>query len=167
MNNKGITRKATVAGVVGLTAAGVAAAVVLANDPAADSSDSKSVQRQESSSVQAYTGPRTADAADAAEAWLQSATSAYTGPRTADAAEAWLQPNATTYTGPRTADAAVAWRQPNVTTYTGPTTPDAAESWSAAGNDAQPQHREPSTESVADLYEGIDRRWGPLGVHTP
>lgn len=111
MNNKGITRKATVSGVVGLTAAGIAAAVVLANDPAADTSNSKDVQRHESTSVQQYTGPRTADAA---EAWLKSATSAYTGPRTADAAQAWLQPDQpdpSAYTGPRTADAAEAWLQ--------------------------------------------------------
>ena len=111
MNNKGITRKATVAGVVSLTAVGIAAAVVLANDPAADTSHTNGIQRHESTSVQQDTGPRTADAA---EAWLESATSAYTGPRTADAAEAWLQPDQpdpSTYAGPRTADAAEAWLQ--------------------------------------------------------
>ncbi|HYJ68098.1 MAG TPA: hypothetical protein VEX15_10605 [Nocardioidaceae bacterium] len=86
MNNKALTRKATVAGVVGLTAAGLTATIALANDPAADTADSKAVERQESAFAQQYTGPGTADAA---EAWIESEP-AYTGPRTADAAEGWL-----------------------------------------------------------------------------
>lgn len=81
MNNKSKTRKASVAGAVGLTAAGIAAMVVLANDPAAETPDSTAVELQEPVSAQQYTGPRTADAA---EAWLESGT-AYTGPRAADA----------------------------------------------------------------------------------
>jgi hypothetical protein len=100
MNNKSKTRKASVAGVVGLTAAGLAATVVLANDPADDRPDSKAVERHDPASVYHYNGPRTADAA---EAWLESAPT-YTGPRTADAAEAWLESGAA-YTGPLSPDA--------------------------------------------------------------
>jgi hypothetical protein len=88
-----------VAGVVGLTAAGITAAIVLANDPAADTSDSTAVERQKSVSAQQYAGPRTADAA---AAWLESGSAQqYTGPRTADAAEAWPQSGSES-TGPST-----------------------------------------------------------------
>jgi len=96
-----------VAGIVGLTAAGVAATIVLANDPAADTSDSTTVERKQSAPAHNYMGPRTADAA---EAWLESGAAAqhYAGPRTADAAEAWLD-SGTEYTGPTTPDAAEHW----------------------------------------------------------
>ena len=87
MNNKAKTRKAAIAGVVGLTAAGIATAIVLTNDAAADIPDSKAVQRQEPAAAQRYAGPHTADAA---AAWLES-RQPYTGPQAADAAEAWLE----------------------------------------------------------------------------
>jgi hypothetical protein len=72
-----------------------------ANDPAPGTPHPTAVERPEPASVQQYTGPRTADAA---EAWIESRT-AYTGPRTADAAAAWLQ-SAPAQTGP-TAPAAI------------------------------------------------------------
>ena len=85
MNNKAKNSKVTVAGVVGLTAAGLAATIVLANHSAADTPDSAAGEHHKSAPVLDYTGPRTADAADA---WLESGPP-YTGPRTADAAAAW------------------------------------------------------------------------------
>jgi hypothetical protein len=97
MNNKAKTSKVAVAGVVGLTAAGIAATIALANGPAADTPDSKAVERHLSVPVQQYTGPRTADAA---EAWIESEAQ-YSGPRTADAAEAWLE-HGNGRTGPTT-----------------------------------------------------------------
>lgn len=106
MNNKTNTRKAAVAGLVGL-AAGIAATTVLVSELAADTPDSTAVERHESApSAQHYTGPRTADAA---EHWLRPRAS-YTGPTTPDSAECWFK------TGSK---------------YTGPTTPDAAEHWLA------------------------------------
>lgn len=97
--------KTTMAGVVGLAAAGMAATIVLANDTAADTTDFRAVEeRQSAPAAYNYTGVRTADAV---EAWLKAKT-AYTGPKTADAAEAWFE-SGTEYTGPRTADAAEHW----------------------------------------------------------
>jgi hypothetical protein len=104
MKNHARVTKSTVAGVVGLTAAGIAATIVLANDTAAETTDFRSVEEQQSVPNYNYTGPRTADAV---EGWLKSGT-AYIGPRTADAAEAWIESGAA-YTGPRTADAAEHW----------------------------------------------------------
>ena len=106
MNNNAKVSKTTVAGVFGLTAAGIVATIVLANDTAADPSDSRAVEGQQSAPVYNYNnmGPRTADAV---EGWLQRKT-AYLGPKTADAAEAWIE-SGTDYTGPRTADAAEHW----------------------------------------------------------
>jgi hypothetical protein len=109
MNTKAKKSKATMAGVVGLTVAGIAATIVLSNDSAAETADSSVVEQQQSAPVYNYnnTGPRTADAI---EGWLKPKT-VYTGPRTADAAEAWIE-SATKYSGPRTADAAEHWRSP-------------------------------------------------------
>jgi hypothetical protein len=90
MNNKAKASKAAVAGVLGL-AAGVASTVGLA----AAASDSKDVERPKSASAAHYTGPRTADAA---EAWLGSGV-AYSGPTTPDAAEAWFG-SGVAYSGP-------------------------------------------------------------------
>ncbi len=103
MKNNARVNKTTVAAVVGLTAAGIAATIVLANDTAADTADHRVVEQQQSVPYN-YTGPRTADAL---EAWLTS-TTAHIGPKTADAAEAWIE-SGTEYTGPRTADAAEHW----------------------------------------------------------
>lgn len=111
MKNTAKTSKVTVAGVVGLTAAGIAATIVLANGTAADTSDSRSVELPQSAPAQNYMGPRSADAA---EGWLESkmayieSKQAYTGPMTPDAAEVWIE-SGTVYRGPRTADAAEHW----------------------------------------------------------
>jgi hypothetical protein len=106
MNRNAKLSKTTVAGIVGLTAAGIAATIVLATDTAADPSDFRAVEEQQSAPVYSYnyTGPRTADAV---EGWLNSKT-AYLGPKTPDAAEVWIE-SGTEYTGPRTADAAEHW----------------------------------------------------------
>jgi hypothetical protein len=104
MNNNARVNKTTAAGVVSLTLAGIAATIVLANDTAADTTDFRVVEEQQSAPIYNYTGPRTADAV---EAWLNSST-AYIGPKTADAAEVWIESGAE-YTGPRTADAAEHW----------------------------------------------------------
>jgi hypothetical protein len=117
MHNKAKASKAAVAGVLGL-AAGVASTVGLA----AAASDSKDVERPKSASAAHYTGPRTADAA---EAWLGSGV-AYSGPTTPDAAEAWFG-SGVAYSGPTTPDAAEAWFGSGVA-YSGPTSsPDATE----------------------------------------
>jgi hypothetical protein len=90
MNNKAKTGRAAVAGVVGLVA-GLAATTMLVSELAADIPDSTALERERSVSVSAYhnnyTGPRTADAA---EAWFESDTE-YTGPKSADAAEHWVR----------------------------------------------------------------------------
>ena len=106
MNTNAKVSKTTLAGVVGLTAAGIAATIVLANDTAADTSGVRAVEEQQSAPVYNYnnTGPRTADAVDG---WLGRKT-AYLGPKTPDAAEVWIE-SGTQYTGPRTADAAEHW----------------------------------------------------------
>ena len=104
MNNSARVNKTSVAGVVGLTLAGLTATIVLANGTAAGTSESNAVEKRQSAPVYNYTGPRTADAV---ESWLKSKT-AYLGPRSADAAEVWIE-SGTEYTGPRTADAAEHW----------------------------------------------------------
>jgi hypothetical protein len=103
--------KSTVAGVVGLTAAGLAATIVLANVAAADPSDLRAVEEQQSAPIHNHTGPQTADAIEGwLEAKMQSIESerAYLGPKTPDAAEVWIE-SGIEYTGPRTADAAEHW----------------------------------------------------------
>jgi len=104
MKNYARVSKTTVAGVVGLTAAGIAATIVLANGTAADPSDFGVVEGQQSAPVHNYTGPRSSDAA---EGWLKSET-ADLGPKAPDAAKVWIEPGIE-YTGPRTADAAEHW----------------------------------------------------------
>ena len=107
MKNNAKVSRTTVAGVIGLTAAGIAATIVLATGTAADTSNSEAVEEQQQSApVYNYnnTGPRTADAVDG---WLGRKT-AYLGPKTPDAAEVWIE-SGTQYTGPRTADAAEHW----------------------------------------------------------
>jgi hypothetical protein len=106
MNINAKASKTTLAGVIGLTAAGIAATIVLANDTAADTSEVRAVDEQQSAPVYIYnySGPRTADAV---EGWLQRKT-AYLGPKTPDAAEVWIE-SGTDYLGPRTADAAEHW----------------------------------------------------------
>ena len=106
MKNNAKVSRTTVAGVIGLTAAGIAATIVLATDTAAETPDFRAVEEQQSAPVYNYnyTGPRTADAV---EGWLKRKT-AYLGPKTPDAAEVWIE-SRTEYTGPRTADAAEHW----------------------------------------------------------
>ena len=104
MNNNGKVSKSTVAGVVGLTAAGIAATIVLANDTSADTTEAVEAQRPVHAYSYNHTGLGTADAV---EGWLQRRT-AYLGPKTPDAAEAWIE-SGTEYTGPRTPDAAERW----------------------------------------------------------
>src|SRR5262245_8486416 len=94
-NNKAKTGRAAVAGVVGLVA-GLAATTMLVSELAADVPDSTAFEREQAVSASAYhdnyTGPRTADAA---EAWFESDTE-YIGPKSADAAEhcvRWLTRN--------------------------------------------------------------------------
>ncbi len=103
MNSNAKATKTTVAGVIGLMAAGITATIVLANDTAAETSDSK-VEGQQSAPVNNYTGPRSADAA---EGWLKRKTE-YLEQKTSDASKVWIEPGIE-YTGPRTADAAEHW----------------------------------------------------------
>jgi hypothetical protein len=124
MNYKAKASKAAAAVVVGL-AAGIAATTMLVSELAADVPDSTTVERQQPLSERQYTGPRTADAADA---WLEPGTK-YTGPTTPDAAEHWFN-SGTKYTGPTTPDAIECWFVAGGK-YTGPTTADAAAHWLA------------------------------------
>lgn len=105
MNIKANSGKKKLAGAVGLAAAGIAASLVLADDPGARASDSKVQDRSQSAPAHVYRGPRTADAA---EGWFEPRT-VYTGPKTADAAAAWRESEAAEYNGPKTADAAERW----------------------------------------------------------
>jgi hypothetical protein len=103
MNNIAKMRKTTVAGVLGLTAAGMAATIALANGTAAEPSDFGVVEEQQSAPVDNYSGPRSADAA---EGWLKRKT-AHLDQQTPDSAKVWI--DGVEYTGPRTADAAEHW----------------------------------------------------------
>jgi hypothetical protein len=111
MNNKPKTSKTAVAGVAAV-AAGLIGTAMMVNQPAAETQDSTTVAALQPASeariakvewqlnradAHHYSGPRTADAADA---WLES-RQPYTGPRTADAAKAWLE-SETAPTGPTT-----------------------------------------------------------------
>lgn len=116
MNHKAKTTGA-VAGCVVAMSAGLVVTAALVTGLAANTPDTMSVEGQKSTSVHQYTGPRTADAA---EAWLGPATT-YAGPLTPDAAEHWLD------SGPSAK-------------YTGPTTPDGADGWFGAATEGQ-SHR--------------------------
>ena len=101
------SKSTTLAGVIGLTAAGIVATIVLANDTAADTSDLRVVKSSSSRLPSTTTttwvlGPRT-PSKDGFK-WKTS----YLGPKTADAAEVWIESGAE-YLGPRTADAAEHW----------------------------------------------------------
>lgn len=103
MKNHAKVSKSTALGVLGLTAAGIAATIALANGTAAETSDS-SVEGQQSAPVHNYSGPRSADAA---EGWLKRKTENLEQ-KTPDASKVWIEPGIE-YTGPRTADAAEHW----------------------------------------------------------
>ncbi|MGH8638092.1 MAG: hypothetical protein ACREUZ_13235 [Burkholderiales bacterium] len=135
MNTNAKVSKTTLAGVVGLTAASIAATIVLANDTAAGTSDFRPVEEQQSAPTYNYTGPRTADAV---EGWLKSKT-AHIGPRTADAAEAWIE-SSHEYLAPKV-------EQPAFCTDTSllPRTADAAEAWLRACPDADVRPTRPRT----------------------